>query len=69
MLGRRVAPERRAQLARQALKEIAAFRARLVLRELQAPLGLLDLLAFKVCRAWLGRWERREQQVLRDHRG
>jgi hypothetical protein len=65
MLVRRVTPERRAQLARQALKEIEGFRARLALREQLAPLGVLDLLAFKVCRAWLDRWERRERQALK----
>jgi hypothetical protein len=57
-----VTPERRAQLALQALKEIAAFRVRLAQ---QAPSGLWDLLACKVCKAWLDRWEQRERRALR----
>ena len=64
MLVRRVTPERRAQLAREALRESQAQREWLALRERQAPLGLLDRLGFRVCRAALDWWERRERRVL-----
>ncbi len=66
MLGRKVTPEQRDQLARQALKEIAAFRARMALRERLAPPGLLDRLVLKVCRAFLDWWERQERRALLD---
>lgn len=72
MLGRRVTPERRAQMARQALEEIRAFRVRLDRldkREPPAPWALLDRLARKVSRAWLDRWEQRERKVIREFRG
>lgn len=65
MPGQRATPERRAQLARQALKEIGALRVRLALQERQASLGLLDRLVLRGCRVFLARWERREQQVLK----
>lgn len=69
MLVRRVTPEHRAQMAREALKVIAGFRARLVPLELQARMerpALWVRLALKGARAFLDRWERQEQRVLRD---
>ncbi len=66
MLGRKVTPEQRDQLARQALKEIAAFRARMARQAQLAPPGPLDRLVLKACRAFLDRWERQEQRALLD---
>lgn len=66
---RRVTPEQRAQMARQALKAIAGFRARVVLLELQARMdrpALWVRLALKGARAFLDRWERQERRVLRE---
>lgn len=55
-------------LAQQALEEIRVLRAKLVLLDLQARPGLLglpDRLVLKACRAFLARWEQREQRALR----
>jgi acyl-CoA reductase-like NAD-dependent aldehyde dehydrogenase len=69
MPGRKVTPEQRAQLARKALEEIRAFRVRLALLELREPPGLLAQLVHRGARAFLDRWERREQRVLSVRRG
>lgn len=66
---RRVTPEQRAQMAHQALKAIAGFRARVVLLELQARMdrpALWVRLVLKASRAFLDRWERQERRVLRE---
>ena len=63
----RVTPEQRAQMAREALKVIAGFRARVVLLELQARMdrpALWVQLALKGARAFLAWWERQERRVL-----
>lgn len=65
MLGRRATPERRAQLAQQALAEIKGLRARLVLVEMSGPPGLLGRLVRRVARVALDRWERLERRALK----
>ncbi|GAN49705.1 hypothetical protein ACXR8U_13775 [Methylobacterium radiotolerans] len=69
MLVRRVTPAQRAQMAREALRAIAGFKARLALLEMQARMerpALWVRLALKGARAFLDRWERQERRVLRE---
>ncbi|KQP02660.1 hypothetical protein [Methylobacterium sp. Leaf93] len=63
MLVRKVTPERRAELDKQALAEIQVFRDRLARQESQGPQGFRVRLVLKACRACLDWWERRVRKA------